>query len=126
MNIKRTIFWFQVALNILLIIAGISLSGVLLFSGGGDVLQSFLAMIKFSVWLIGAAIRSFAKAPEISIPAFVSALMFLVSMSYFAQNETEKRVAAYAVWVFPFALLLCAMAVFGAVLSGMPGQGAGH
>lgn len=125
-KIKRTVFWLQVASTVFLMVAGFFLSGILFFSGGADALQGFLAMLEFSGWLIGAAIQSFAKVPELSIPAFVSALMFVVSMYYFAQTETEQRAVGYAAAAFPFAILLCAIGILGAVLSGMPGQGAGH
>ncbi|TCJ87537.1 hypothetical protein [Cocleimonas flava] len=122
---KQIIFWLESIATLMILCFGIFLT-IMLLAGGSNFLESITALFSFTWYLIKVAIQSFSKVPIVAISSLSGYLLYLGSLFYFAQSEKERKMLKFIIPSSFVAILLCAIGIAGAVMSGLANQGAGH
>ena len=124
-TIKRTIYWIEIVILLLVLFLGVFLT-LKLVVGSSNMLESIVALAKFAGYLIYVTITLTVIAPGILAVSVACFCLYVGSLFYFAQTNTEKKYLKFVIPVSLVAVLFVSIGVFGAVYSGLASQGAGH
>ena len=124
--IKRAIFWVEVASTFLILCIGIFFM-LRLLSGTGDTLDGMKILVEFGEDMISQAIK---KSPgivfEVVVLSVFGLIIWIVSLYYFAQTETEKKWIKYTVPAGLIGAFTTPLGAVAVVVIGLSSQGAGH
>jgi len=123
--LKRAIFWFEVISTFLILCLGIFLT-IKLLSGANNLHEAMIGLFQFSGYLLKLAVKGMRQSPEIIALSLLWISLYIASLYFFAQTETEKKLIKYTLLASLFAVWTSSIGIFGNVMAALASQGAGH
>jgi len=117
--VRKALFWFQVAITVLILLLGVAFTGRVLFENGFNLIGIF-SFGDYFISAIGIGLELLVKAPEISIPCIGVFSVFQVCLALTPHTNLEKRVARFALLLFPIGLLLTTAGIFAVAIGSLP------
>lgn len=123
--VKRTVFWVEVVLTIAVLCLGVFLILRLFFSSN-NLHETTVVLIHFIGYLVFEMIKKIKDIIGAVLFSLFWFSLYVASLFYFAQTETEKKVFKYIAPVSVIAILTTSIGVVGSVMVGLSNPGAGH